>query len=60
MTHTQFDGNIEFYNDPKYREANRKFYEAHKLLMECGMTRPAAVEWMRGWGYEEALRDSEP
>lgn len=48
-----FAGNVEFYNDPRYRAANQAFYAAIDLLKQCGMTQNQACDWMKSWGYEE-------
>jgi len=53
QTYSTFDSNIDFYNDQRYREANKLFYQATELLMACGMTRNQACHWMSGWGYSE-------
>lgn len=51
--YTQFAGNLDFYNDPRYRKANKLHWEAILLLKECGMTHNQACDWMRSWGYLE-------
>jgi hypothetical protein len=48
-----FEGNLDFYNDPRYREANKLFYQAIEKLKECGMEHNQACDWMRCWGYED-------
>jgi hypothetical protein len=50
---TEFEGNLDFYNDPRYRLANQLFYLAIKYLKECGMENNQACDWMRCWGYED-------
>jgi hypothetical protein len=50
---TEFDGNVEFYNDPRYRAANKLFYTVIDLLKQCGMEHNQACGWIRCWGYED-------
>jgi len=44
-------GNVDFYNEPKYREANKSVCRAHTLLMELGLTEDQAYTWIKGWLY---------
>lgn len=53
VVHTVFSGNVDFYNDPRYREANKLFYQAINKLKECGMEHNQACDWMKYWGYED-------
>ena len=53
VKYDSFAGNMEFYNDPRYRAANRAFYAAVDLLKQCGMTQKQALDWITGWGYLE-------
>jgi hypothetical protein len=52
-TYTQFNGNLELYNDPRYIAANNAFYAAIELLKQCGMEHNQACNWMKSWGYQD-------
>lgn len=52
-TYTEFAGNVDFYNDLRYREANKFYYQALEKLKECGMKHNQACDWMKYWGYLE-------
>ncbi len=52
-----FKGNVDFYNDPRYREANLLHWRAIQLLKECGMDHNSAVHWMQSWGWIDENAD---
>lgn len=46
----KFHGNLDFYNDQRYREANKLFYQCLEKLKECGMNHTQACDWIKAWG----------
>lgn len=58
-TYTRFYGNIDFYNDPRYRAANLAFYSSLDLLKQCGMSHEQALVWVSAGGVEENEEDEQ-